>query len=134
MTNGPKHVNHEFRVFSWVETPHSDVTEQLELIEKVIRENTAFVDSTAYEACYQSSCAEVHAYLEGIRKEIGPLTLANEEFSYYVVCVDLYNAALMVFLFFLPYDFDIGAPTVPIFWGAVKNLVEVSSHSGMTLH
>ena len=117
ITNGPKHVNDEFRVFTWVETPPSDVTKQLELIEKVILENTTIADSTAYEACYHSSCAKVHAYLEGIRKETGTLKLENEELSYHVVCVDLYNAALKVFLFFLPYDFDIEAPTVPIFWG-----------------
>lgn len=125
-----EHSNGDFHVFTWMDPVQTKNNKQLEVIENFILGNTSHADRRAYAACDRSSCKEVHEYLAQLEKlgndTLGPrYTRFIEE---YEDRVDLYNTAGTVFNFFLPNYFDEEAPTIQIFWGAVKILVEVGMY------
>ncbi|OTA69317.1 hypothetical protein K449DRAFT_428757 [Hypoxylon sp. EC38] len=127
-------IDNNFHVFSWLEMNQSD-TDGLELdvdtlntnlqeAEDYLLRSMSMRDRDAYQDCNISSQRSVHAYLKG-KKRGAERTEDIQEKRAYENKVDLYNAADIVFSFFLPQILGDDMPTVGKFWGAVESLVEI---------
>ncbi|KAH6648167.1 hypothetical protein BKA67DRAFT_409341 [Truncatella angustata] len=129
-------VNNAFHVFTWMDIakPKSvmsaelnvdNILKQLAEAHKYLGGSTSGRDRKIYEAGRLSTQEKLHAYLEAEGKVLDSST--EEDTSKrddWTSCVDLYNAAEIIFRFFLPRRFDSSAPTVGKFWGAIEVLVE----------
>jgi hypothetical protein len=103
------------------------VRKQLQVAEDFLLDTTTMGERTAYKECKWSARKIVHAYLENRVQEINLLSEEKQKKKQeHEIRVDLYNAADILFHFFLPWRFDKDAPTIGKFWGAVQSLVEVS--------
>jgi hypothetical protein len=135
----PESVNDTFHVFTWMEnvqlgsTDTSDldveaVVKQLQVAEEFLLGSTTMRERRAYHMCPPSSRQLIHAYLEdrGQERDSSADDKPKKKQDY-EDRVDVYNAAELVFRFFLPWRFDKDAPTVGKFWGAVQCLVGVSA-------
>lgn len=133
----PTRVNDTFHVFTWLgniqSTPADSsagidtemVVKQLQEIETYILCSTGTRDRSAYSRCGTSSRRAVHDYLAEHSIETEQRNSGTKK--QYEARVNLYNAADLVFRFFLPWMVDSQAPTVGKFWGALRSLVEVSA-------
>ncbi|KAI1465730.1 uncharacterized protein F4812DRAFT_110004 [Daldinia caldariorum] len=124
----------KFHVFSWLEIGENEgdgimpynveqLTTSLREIEEYLITSTGMRDRSAYRNCEISSRRSVHAYLSqgsGIEKAEELDWQKNE----YEKRVDLYNAADIIFDFFLPQYVDESTPTIGKFWGAIDSLVQ----------
>ncbi|KAH8667063.1 hypothetical protein BX600DRAFT_497735 [Xylariales sp. PMI_506] len=151
MTKLSCEVNDTFHVFSWLDIVQPDVTElkstdkspaaaadldalaitkQLQEIDDYLGGSTAMAERRVYNSCQWSTRARVHAYLQtrGQSDEVtgDDQTEARRD---YEERVDIYNAADIIYRFFLPWRFDPEAPTVVKYWGAIQDLVEVATTS-----
>jgi hypothetical protein len=95
--------------------------EQLTAVEKFLTSETSFTDRKLYRGSSQSSRKIVYEQLE---KEGARADWARErppQRREYESRIDLFNAADMLFRFFLPAECH--GPTVKQFWGALGALV-----------
>lgn len=134
----PARVNNTFHVFTWLETVQAGfkgsadldveaITGQLQEVEEFLLYSTTMAERRAYNNCNWSSRKLVHAYLEDRGQELEDGNEKLKKKQDYEERVDLYNAADLVYRFFLPWRLDADAPTVGKFWGAISTLVEVST-------
>ncbi|KAI2464473.1 hypothetical protein F4781DRAFT_70403 [Annulohypoxylon bovei var. microspora] len=127
-----------FHVFSWLEMAETEtdgeesevetLTSYLQEAEDYLLRSMLMRDRTAYHNCNVSSQNSVHDFLVGKGLKIETLNESSQEEREYDSAVDLYNAAGIVFSFFLPLSFDKDTPTAGKFWGAIQSLVEASSN------
>ncbi|KAI1376242.1 hypothetical protein F4677DRAFT_85578 [Hypoxylon crocopeplum] len=130
-------VDNSFHVFSWLgitqtENDRTEVdvealTTHLQEAEDFLLSSTMMRDRTAYNSCNLFSQRQVHAYLEDKGLNTEKSEEEAQEGRDYENRVDLYNAADLVFSFFLPQSLDQNTPTVGKFWGAVQRLVEMDA-------
>ncbi|KAI1408911.1 hypothetical protein F5Y13DRAFT_204091 [Hypoxylon sp. FL1857] len=127
--------DNNFHVFSWLEATQVE-TDSVELDVETLNANLqdaedyllrsmTMRDRNAYQNCNLSSQRSVHAYLKGKGLRIEKMDDDSQEKRGYQNKVDLYNAADIVFSFFMPQSLGEDTPTVGKFWGAVESLVEI---------
>lgn len=133
-----KRATEKFHVFTWIETVQVQagtsaanvkldaLTQQLQEVENFLITSTKFSDKRAYEGVREEKRVSSCQYLEkvGLRmenKKGQPRPLRRKQ---YEERIDIFNAADIIFRFFLPLGYD--GPTVKKFWGAVRILVQVS--------
>ncbi|KAI2633689.1 hypothetical protein GGS26DRAFT_56879 [Hypomontagnella submonticulosa] len=135
----PNGVDTSFHVFSWLAMAEAEtgdteldaeaLTTDLQEAEQYLLGSTAMGNRNAYQRCSQSTQSSVYDYLETqgskIEKNNGESREESRNRREYETRVDLYNAAEIIFSFFLPQSLGIGAPTVGKFWGAIRSLVEI---------
>lgn len=133
-TNADLHQS--FHVFTWLETvlvctgtatPWIDneaLDKQLQEVDDYLCRGTSFTDKKAYQDCEESTRSALFDYLEKQGAEIEKLKNASSKRHGYEERIDIFNAADVVFRFFLPPDVE--APTVKRYWGAVSTLIQVS--------
>ncbi|KAI1142915.1 hypothetical protein F5Y05DRAFT_408368 [Hypoxylon sp. FL0543] len=124
-----------FHVFTWMEMTQMDddclesevvpLNTDLQEAEEYLLRSTSMRDRNAYQNCNLSSQRSVHAYLKGKSIRIEKMDNDNQEKRAYENKVDLYNAADIVFSFFLPRSLGEDTPMVGKFWGAIETLVEI---------
>ncbi|XXG94111.1 hypothetical protein Hte_000363 [Hypoxylon texense] len=129
-----------FHVFSWLivaeneandtESDGETLVAQLREVEDYLLNSTTTRDRNTYHNCNSSSQRSVHAYLKDKGLEIEKTEEEPEEKGEYENRIDLYNAADIVFSFFLPQLVNADAPTVEQFWGSIRSLVDdIMSHT-----
>ncbi|OTB14339.1 hypothetical protein K445DRAFT_23746 [Daldinia sp. EC12] len=126
----------KFHVFSWLEMDGNEgnggvpdieaLTESLQETEDYLLQSTSMKDRNSYRNCKLSSRGYVHAYLKSQGLRIENLEEKGWQKNDYEQKVDLYNAADIVFSFFLPQYLGIDKPTIGRFWGAVDSLVQIT--------
>lgn len=133
----PESVNSEFHVFTWMDIArpqgvksaalnYNKIIEQLTQAEDYLSTSTTWAQRKAYKACRDSTAQKVHAYLEKRGKDFDNVAEGDDERrNGWAAGVDLYNAAEIVFSFFLPKRLSGDAPTVRKFWGAIESIIEV---------
>lgn len=136
-SNLKKTVDNNFHVFSWLymtenepdgaALDHEMITTQLQEAEEYLLSSTTIRDRNAYHNCNSSSRRFVYTYLKDKGQKIDNSEEETQERREYENKVDLYNAADITFSFFLPQLSSKDTPTVGKFWGAIQNLVEVST-------
>jgi hypothetical protein len=120
-----------FHVFSWLETPtgavepgsheHAEsVRMQLREMDDFLREGVSRPDRHAYKVCPEATRLDALAYLEEQSTLLKRSAYLKREFE---DRVDIFNAADIVFHFFLP--LGAAGPTVGKFWGAVRRVIQV---------
>ncbi|KAI0117112.1 hypothetical protein F4814DRAFT_415281 [Daldinia grandis] len=124
-----------FHVFSWLEMVESEsdsgeldleaLVTNLREAEDYLLKSTSIRDRNAYHNCNVSSQSSVHAYLRGKGLRIEKTDEESVERRGYKTKIDFYNAADIVFSFFLPQSLSEDTPTIGKFWGAVESLVEI---------
>ncbi|KAI0843060.1 hypothetical protein F5Y06DRAFT_292046 [Hypoxylon sp. FL0890] len=129
------HTDNNFHVFSWLEMNQAEtdcseldvdaLNTNLQEAEDYLLRSMTMRDRNAYQNCNISSQRSVHAYLKGKRRRIEQMDEDSQERQGYENKVDLYNAADIVFSFFLPHSLGEDTPTIGKFWGAVESLVEI---------
>ncbi|KAI1765348.1 hypothetical protein GGR53DRAFT_270001 [Hypoxylon sp. FL1150] len=139
LSNG---VDNNFHVFTWLDAAENEtngtepdgetLVAHLQEIEDYVLSSTAMRDRNAYNTCKSSSQVSVHAYLKEKGLEVESAEEESQEKQEYESRVDLYNAADIVFSFFLPQWIGKDTPTVRKFWGSIQSLVEVSSGDNAT--
>ncbi|KAI2782312.1 hypothetical protein F4815DRAFT_30049 [Daldinia loculata] len=125
----------KFHVFSWLGMTESEgdnreldaeaLITDLGEVENYLLKSTSMRDRNAYHNCNMSSQSSVHAYLRGKGLRIEKADEKSAEKRGYETKIDFYNAADIVFSFFLPQLLSEDAPTIGKFWGAVESLVEI---------
>lgn len=127
----------KFHVFSWLESftatddPSSQeraksLQAQLQEMEDFVINETKEIDSKAYQSCQEATHLDALAYLEGL----SPAAQKTPRFKRgFEDRVDVFNAAEIVFRFFLPLQ-TVG-PTVGKYWGAIHRLLQVSLRSAL---
>ncbi|KAF3055618.1 hypothetical protein GL218_06953 [Daldinia childiae] len=125
----------KFHVFSWLEMAESEddsgeldveaLVTNLQEAEDYLLKSTSLRDRNAYHNCNVSSQSSVHAYLRGKGLRIEKTDENSAEKRGYETKIDFYNAADIIFSFFLPQVLSEDAPTIGKFWGAVESLVEI---------
>ncbi|KAI0852613.1 hypothetical protein F5Y00DRAFT_176805 [Daldinia vernicosa] len=125
----------KFHVFSWLEMAESEddsgeldveaLITNLQEAEDYLLKSTSMRDRNAYHNCNLSSRSSVHAYLRGKGLRIEKKDEESVEKRGYENKIDFYNAADIVFSFFLPQSLSEDTPTIGKFWGAVESLVEI---------
>ncbi|KAI1498364.1 hypothetical protein F5X99DRAFT_412171 [Biscogniauxia marginata] len=128
--------DNKFHVFTWMDLANANtgsgtldmgaLVNQLTDVEEYLLGSTAASDRNAYKECSCSSRQLVHAYLEG-KEEAG--TEIQEPGQKKDDCedgVDIFNAADILYEFFLPPGLEESIPTVGKFWGSIQRLVEVA--------
>ena len=121
-----------FHVYSWLSAQRLEadatfvnadkqrITKDLETMHSYLsKDNNSSVDRLAYNNCPEST----HSQDLEIAKSKASETKYKEWPWNYEGRVDLFNAAESVFLFFLPRGYD--GPTVPKFWGAIREMLRV---------
>ncbi|KAL2021387.1 hypothetical protein VTK56DRAFT_7252 [Thermocarpiscus australiensis] len=109
------------------ESVNSDmVKEHLDEVHEFLQHSTRFSDRKAYSDCKECTRASVRSSLEEEATTLGSVETSDPETtreaqSDYEQRIDIFNAADLVFRFFLPVNFE--APTVEKFWGAVNGIV-----------
>lgn len=129
-------VDNNFHVFTWLNIAENEANDtesdgetlvtQLREVQDYLLNSTTMRDRNAYHYCNSSSQRSVHTYLKDMGVEIEKTIEESEEKQDYENKIDLYNAADIVFSFFLPQLLDEDTPTVGQFWGSVRRLVDVS--------
>ncbi|KAK7931229.1 Mg2+ transporter protein- CorA-like/Zinc transport protein ZntB [Apiospora marii] len=129
-----KTVSELFHVFTWLDdvqlepgsssAGESAIQQSLGEVDGYLASSTKLQEKSAYKRCNHSTRQTVHAYLEGQSQAIGSQG-DDERSKDYSQRVDIYNAAELVFQFFLPVSVDQDVPTVGKYWGAVQKLVEM---------
>lgn len=92
-------------------------------IEKHLLHKTIVGDGHAYSRCVKTTRRDVHAELEAEPQKLSPGEATLGQRKEFEQRVQLFNAADVVFKFFLHPDSLV--PTVRKFWGAVEALVKV---------
>ncbi|KAI8965869.1 hypothetical protein F5Y11DRAFT_258925 [Daldinia sp. FL1419] len=128
-------IDGKFHVFSWLEMSESEgnnkepnaeaLTANLREAEGYLIKSTSMRDRNAYNNCNISSQSSVYAYLKGKGLRIEKMDKGSREKREYKNRIDLYNAADIVFSFFLPQSLGEDIPTIGKFWGAVESLIEI---------
>ncbi|KAK6948222.1 hypothetical protein Daesc_009986 [Daldinia eschscholtzii] len=126
----------KFHVFSWLEMDENEdndgvpdieaLTKSLQEMEDYLLKSTSMRDRNAYRNCKLSSQGYIYAYLKSQGLRIENLEEKGWQKNDYEQKVDLYNAADIVFSFFLPQYLGIDKPTIGRFWGAVDSLIQIS--------
>lgn len=127
-------VDNNFHVFTWLNIAENEANDtesdgetlvtQLREVQDYLLNSTTMRDRNAYHYCNSSSQRSVHTYLKDMGVEIEKTIEESEEKQDYENKIDLYNAADIVFSFFLPQLLDEDTPTVGQFWGSVRRLVD----------
>ncbi|KAI1344069.1 hypothetical protein F5Y15DRAFT_186429 [Xylariaceae sp. FL0016] len=135
----PFNVNDRFHVFTWMDTVQANTDsrsldrtalyQQFENLRKYILNSTELKDRRSYRHCTRSSRQELHAYLEEQRVTIESSGDSPNKDLDYERKVDLYNAADVVYGFFLPCSIGKGLPTTNAFWGAIHEFIKQTSQS-----
>ncbi|KAF4342600.1 hypothetical protein FBEOM_3457 [Fusarium beomiforme] len=100
---------------------------QLDAAETFLTCNTTYADRKAYKTCKESTRKECYDYLV----ELSSLVEEDESDSSqraYEEKIDVFNAADVVYSFFLPTSFN--GPMVGKFWGAVRSIIELTMLDG----
>ncbi|KAI1774117.1 hypothetical protein F4818DRAFT_420890 [Hypoxylon cercidicola] len=131
------HVDNNFHVFTWLDIAENEANDtksdddtlitHLREIEDYLLTSTSMRDRNQYNNCNSSSQQAVHAYLKEKGLETEKAEEESQDKQEYENKVDLYNAADIVFSFFLPQSLDENTPTVGQFWHSVRSLVEMSN-------
>ncbi|KAF4455091.1 hypothetical protein F53441_2530 [Fusarium austroafricanum] len=100
---------------------------QLDAAEKFLTGDTTYSDRKAYKTCKEATRKECYDYLAELASRVeddesDSLRRAYEE------KIDIFNAADIVFSFFLPLSFD--GPMVGRFWGAIRTMIELTMMDG----
>lgn len=104
----------------------SDLKLHLESAHEFMSSNTSYLGRKMYKACLPSTRKECYDFLQKFPESAerdGPRT----EQVMYEASIDIFNAADVLYKFFLPVDCD--DPTSGKFWGAVRALLNVSPRS-----
>lgn len=132
-------LHQSFHVFTWLETvlvctgtvtPWVDseaLNKQLKEVDDYLCKGTSFTDKKAYQDCEESTRSSLFGYLEKQGAEIEKMKNSSSKRYGYEERIDIFNAADVVFRFFLPPDVE--APTVKKYWGAVSALIQASTRS-----
>ncbi|KAI5927644.1 hypothetical protein F4810DRAFT_648688 [Camillea tinctor] len=125
-----------FHVFTWVDMENEEdrsgkieievLVDQLTEVEDYLDRSTSISDRTAYQECRPSLRQFVHEYLEIKRPDMEEDDETDQSLKKYEDAVDIFNAADVLFEFFLPHGMEKVVPTVGKFWGAVQRLMEVA--------
>ena len=131
----PKETNETFHVFTWLAhvqlfsgnrvslADSESLQKQMEEVHNYLKSGTSFSDKKAYQDCKESLQASSFEYLEEEGKGITTAKNKTQRKHEYGERVDIFNAANVVFRFFLPVAYD--GPTALKYWGAIRSLVEV---------
>lgn len=95
---------------------------QLQEMEDFLGNETNRLDRQAYKNCPEATRSAALTYLEEQAAAVKKNSHLKRHFE---DRVDVFNAAEVVFRFFLP--LDSGGPTVGKYWGAVHRIVQVST-------
>jgi hypothetical protein len=120
---------HIFECLDGVRSPNTDSIDEAALVE-LLREvddylaySTSFTDRKEYRDCPEATRVSAYADMEKEGIELAkskPRALVQQN---YEDRIDIFNAADLVFSFFLPPSLE--APTVSKFWGAIHRVVQV---------
>ncbi|KAF4997797.1 hypothetical protein FGRMN_3635 [Fusarium graminum] len=106
------------------ETSFKALEVQLDAAERFLTCETNYSDRKVYKTCKTATRSECFKYLTELSDRVendGSDTVRRT----YEERVDVFNAADIIYTFFLPMDFD--GPMVGKFWGAIRTLIELSS-------
>lgn len=130
----PETASGSFHVFTWLDSVQlasgsksagqAIVQQHLGEVDGYLVSSTKLHEKSAYKRCNLSTRQIVHSRLEEQGQTIGN-SEDEGKIKDYSQRVDIYNAAELVFHFFLPDWADQDVPTVGKFWGAILRLVEV---------
>ncbi|KAI8725082.1 hypothetical protein NCS52_00078400 [Fusarium sp. LHS14.1] len=96
---------------------------QLEAAEKFITAETTYSNRKIYASCKQSTKMECYLYLNGLADRVEAQG-SDQVRRAYEEKIDIFNAADVIYNFFLPADFE--GPMAGKFWGAVRTIIELS--------
>ncbi|PCD45437.1 hypothetical protein AU210_000871 [Fusarium oxysporum f. sp. radicis-cucumerinum] len=100
---------------------------QLDAAETFLTCDTTYTDRKAYKTCKEATRKECYDYLVELSGRIEEVESDSLRRAYEEK-VDVFNAADIVYSFFLPTNFQ--GPMVGKFWGAVRSITEVTMLDG----
>jgi len=123
--------NDKLHIFTWLEfsTPTGNlssqedfesVSMQLQEMDDFLRKEVTRLDRHAYQACPEGARLDSLTYLEEQSLVVKRNSHLKRDFE---DRVDVFNAAEIVFSFFLPLEAT--GPTVGKFWGAIRRILQV---------
>jgi hypothetical protein len=126
----PQNLDQGFSVFTWLKLERGvskTAAAQVKLkgIDEFLQGRTRVKDRRAYRECSETTYDEVRLMLQHLvvdrklaeMKEGSALRMAVED------RIDILNVAVIIFRYFLPLQFS--GPTVKMFWGGLKVLLDV---------
>lgn len=102
----------------------STVKTQLDSAHMFLMQDTSYSNRSAYKNCKPGTRKECHAYLDSLASIVEADGTDNVRRAYEEK-IDIFNTTETLYRFFLPRDFE--DPTSGKFWGAIRNMLEVSA-------
>ncbi|KAM0437708.1 hypothetical protein ACHAPT_002073 [Fusarium lateritium] len=96
---------------------------QLEAAERFITVETTYSNRKTYKSCQEGTKMECYLYLTGLADRV-EVDGSDHVRRAYEEKIDIFNAADVIYNFFLPADFE--GPMSGKFWGALRTMIELS--------
>ncbi|KAF9763786.1 hypothetical protein IL306_002999 [Fusarium sp. DS 682] len=100
---------------------------QLDAAETFLTCDTTYADRKAYKTCKEATRKECYDYLVELSSRVEDDESDSLQHAYEEK-IDIFNAADVVYSFFLPIGFN--GPMVGKFWGAVRSIIELTMLDG----
>ncbi|KAM5383633.1 hypothetical protein ACJZ2D_001870 [Fusarium nematophilum] len=104
-------------------TSISSLEAHLDAAERFLAVETTYSNRKAYKSCRGATRKECYGYMKSLADGVEK-SASDDVRRSYEVKIDIFNAADVIYTFFLPIAFE--DPTSSKFWGAVRSMIELS--------